>query len=71
MEAVFPVRAEAPVHPRQLNSHELRPLGACPAPHVQVLEDGEATYTGVGGRETDETTTKRAVRESVGAQGPC
>lgn len=42
MEAVFAVRAEAPVHLRQLHPHELRSLGARSSPHVQVLEDREA-----------------------------
>lgn len=43
VEAVFAVRAEAPVHLRQLHPHELRPFGARSSPHVQVLEDREAT----------------------------
>lgn len=42
VEAVSAVRAEAPVHLRQLHPHELRRFGTRSSPHVQMLEDREA-----------------------------
>lgn len=48
VEAILSIRTEASVHLRQLRAHEFRSLRGSPTPHVEVLEDCEATWQARG-----------------------